>query len=196
MKARVRQLLTGPDGQIPNQLHGVATLLLVDYTAEQAREALNGCQWVQLLGELVAKGKPISHELLDDLGPSMEVRHLRHVLVHTGALEEQGEGLEGLEPWLRGIIRGVSPATATVLRRYVLWSVLPRARRRASRDRMRGSTPKFVRTRIMVARQFLTWLEGKQIALADATQHDVNTCLRQGATTRYRLRDFLLWAGG
>ncbi|KZS67369.1 hypothetical protein A4G26_27245 [Mycobacterium kansasii] len=53
---------------------------------------------------------------------------------------------------------------------------------------------KYARTRITVANQFLNWLEHNQIALSQATQHDVDRWLGQGATPRRRLRDFLRWA--
>ena len=78
--------------------------------------------------------------------------------------------------------RRLSPQTAAVLRPYACWSVLPRARRRAARGRIATSTPKYARVRITVAEQFLTWLEDNDIALADATQRDVNTWLGLGAT--------------
>lgn len=194
VKARVRNLLSGSDGHIPAQLHGVATLLLVDNTAEQTREVLNSCQWIQLLSGLVTSGKPISHEVLNELDQSMHVRHLRHLLIHTGALDEQPEGLEDLEPWMTNLFAGLSPRTACVLRRYASWSLLPRARRRAAHGQITASTPKYLRTRILAAQQFLRWLETNQIELADATQHDVDTWLALGASTRLRLRDFLRWA--
>lgn len=194
VKSRVRQVLTGPDGQIPTPLRDVATLLLLDNTAEQTQEILNGSRWMELLGDLVASGKPITHDVLDTLDQTTCVRYLRHVLVHTGALEERGEGLEGLEPWMKSLFAGLSLCTISVLRRYASWSLLPRARRRAARGRITASTPKYVRTRILAAQQFLLWLERNQIELADATQHDVDTWLGLGASTRLRLRDFLHWA--
>jgi hypothetical protein len=194
VKVRVTQLLSGPDGHIPAQLHGVATLLLVDNTAEQTQEVLNGCQWVRLLGELVASGKPISHEVLDELDQSIHVRHLRHVLIRTRALGQPREGLECLEPWMKSLFAGLSPRKASVLRRCASWSLLPRAWRRAARVQLIASTLKYVRTRILAAQQFLRWLEGNQIALADATQHAVDSWLALGASTRLRLRDFLRWA--
>ena len=91
VKARVHQLLAGTAGEIPTQLEGLATFLLEDTTPEQAQEVLNGSEWIQVLGELTASAEPITHQVLDDLGQGMQVRHLRHLLVHTGALDEQGE---------------------------------------------------------------------------------------------------------
>ncbi|VBA46786.1 hypothetical protein LAUMK13_05725 [Mycobacterium innocens] len=196
--ARVRHVLTGPDGQIPAQLGGVARLLLEANAPEVTQEILNGSQWIQLLGELVASGEPITHEVLDELGPNAHARHLREVLVRTGALDERVDGLETLEHWVKNLCADLSPGRAAVLRPYASWSVLARARRRGSQRPMTTSAytsmQKYARTRITVANQFLNWLEHNQIALSQATQHDVDRWLGQGATPRRRLRDFLRWA--
>jgi hypothetical protein len=52
----------------------------------------------------------------------------------------------------------------------------------------------YARQRIETAAHFLTWLERNDRTLADATQHDVNTWIGLGASTRRRVRDFLRWA--
>jgi hypothetical protein len=193
-KARVRELLAGPDGQIPTQMQGVATFLLEDNTAERTQQVLNGAEWIKVLRELTASGEPITHQMLDDLGQGMQVRHLRHVLVHTGALDEQGEGLESLGPWLKSFLARLSPKTTQLLRPYASWSVLPRTRHRATRLGITASAPMYARARIETAAHFLTWLEDNDRTLAHATQHDVKTWIGQGATTRRRVRDFLRWA--
>ena len=194
VKRRVRELLTGPDGQIPAQLDGVATFLLTVRPFEQTHHLFNGTEWIRLLGDLVAAGRPITHEILDDLPQGDHVRHLRSILVHTGGLDEQGDGLESLQPWLKTFLAGVSPQALTLLRPYASWSVLPRARHRAARRGITASAPTYARDRIGAAAHFLTWLEHNHRTLADATQHDVNTWLGQGASTRHRIRDFLRWA--
>ena len=194
VKRRVRELLTGPDGQIPAQLDGVATFLLTDRPFEQTHHLFNGTEWMRLLGDLVAAGRPITHEILDDLPQGNHVRHLRSILVHTGGLDDQGDGLESLQPWLKTFLAGVSPQAVKLLRPYASWSVLPRARHRAARRGITASAPAYARDRIGAAAHFLTWLEHNHRTLADATQHDVNTWLGQGASTRHRIRDFLRWA--
>jgi hypothetical protein len=64
----------------------------------------------------------------------------------------------------------------------------------AARLGITPSAPAYARDRIGAAAHFLAWLERDDRALADATQHDVNTWLGHGASTRHRLRDFLRWA--
>lgn len=80
-----------------------------------------------------------------------------------------------------------------MLRRYASWSLLPHARRRADRGQFRTNTTKFVRTQVLVAHQFLAWLASQHITLDAITQHDVDTWLQQGTSTRCRLRSFLRW---
>lgn len=191
---RLTVLLTGPDGHISAQLSGVTTLLLEINSAEQTQEILNGSKWIQLLGFLVAEGTPITHDRLDHLAQDLTVGYLRNTLVRTGALDERLEGLGAIDPWMKAPLTDMTPDVAAVLRPYAAWSVLPRARRRADRGLVAATTQKFVRTRIETARQFLSWLRDNQIQLSALTQHDVDTWLVQGASTRRRIRDFLQWA--
>ena len=116
-KARVRELLAGPDGQIVSQLEGVATYLLKD-TAEQTQEILNGSGWIQLLRQLVTTDNPLTYEVLDELAQDNRVEHLRSILVYVGALDTEAEGLESLGPWLTNFLAGLSAKTAQLLRPY------------------------------------------------------------------------------
>jgi hypothetical protein len=192
--ARVHALLTGPDGHIATQLIGVATFLLNDHTAEQAQHIINGAGWMQLLADLVGTGDPIMHEVLDALPPDTRVGHLRAVLVHAGVLDTQREGLEPLDPWLKILLAELPPKTVALLRPYAHWSVLPRTRRRAARLGTSANAPKYARVRIETAAHFLTWLAHNHRTLAEVTQHDIDTWIDGGATTRRRVRDFLRWS--
>lgn len=190
---RLTALLTGPDGKIPEQLNGVTTLLLEINSAEQTQEILNGSKWIQLLGSLVEEGTLITHDRLDQLAQDLTVGYLRNTLVQTGALDDRIDGLEAIDPWLTSLLSDTTADIAAVLRPYAAWSVLPRARRRAARGLLAPATPKYVRTRIETAKQFLHWLRDNNIRLDALTQHDVDTWLIQGASTRRRIRDFLQW---
>jgi hypothetical protein len=132
---------------------------------------------------------PLTHEVLDELPQDN-----RTILVHAGVLDTQAEGLESLGPWLKSFLAGLSPKTAQLLRPYASWSVLPRTRHRAARLGITASAPMYARARIETAAHFLKWLEDNDRTLADATQHDVNTWIGQGASSRRRVRDFLRWA--
>lgn len=191
---RVTELLTGPDGQVRCQLDGVRRFLLENNTPERTLGILNDAQWIRILGEVVAAdNEPISHALLDDLHAGNPVNHLRAVLVHTGVLQPRDNDLDPLDPWLKSFLAGLPHQSARLLRTFAQWSVLPRTRHRAARLGATANTPRYVRTRIETAAHFLAWLRENDRTLAEATQHDVDTWIESGSSTRRRLRDFLKW---
>jgi hypothetical protein len=192
--ARVHGLLTGSNGQIATQLTGLARFLLNNNSAEQAHHIVNGAGWMRLLTNLVDTGNPITHEMLNTLPQDTRVGHLRAILVHAGVLDTQPEGLEPLDPWLKILLADLPSKTVAVLRPYAHWSVLPRTRHRAARLGSSASAPKYARVRIETAAHFLTWLTDNDRTLAEATQHDIDTWIDGGATTRRRVRDFLRWS--
>ena len=192
-KRRVTDTLTGPDGQIDDQLQGLWHYLVVDNTPEQTLEVIRGTEWMRILGELIAAQRPLSHEVLDKLPPGNPVSHLRAILEHTGVIEPRDNDLDSLDAWLHTFLITVPREELQTLRTYAQWSVLPRTRRRAARHGATANTPKYVRTRIETAAHFLAWLRNNDRTLAEATQHDVETWIESGTSTRRRLRDFLKW---
>ncbi len=193
VRARVRELLGGTDGQTDDQLQGVWRFLIDENAPQRTLEMLRGSQWIRTLAELVSEHRGLTHEVLDELPPGTPVEHLRVVLVHTGALEPRDDALEPLDGWLKTFLTGLAHTDAHLLRTYAQWSVLPRTRRRAARLGTAASTPKYARTRIETAAHFLAWLHSNDRTLAQVTQHDVDTFIASGASTRRRLRDFLTW---
>lgn len=192
--ARVRELLAGPDGRVPTQLEGIVKFLLEDNAPERTHEILNGSGWIQTLRGLVTAGRPITHQALDELPQDNSVGHLRSVLVYAAALDPQDDGLGSLGPWLKAFLTGAPPETVQLLRLYAPWSVLPRSRQRAARLGVTASAAQYARQRIETAAHFLAWLKHNDRTLADASQHDVDTWIADGASTRRRVRDFLKWA--
>jgi hypothetical protein len=193
VKARVIELLGGPDGQIDDQLQGLWQFLIVDNPPERTLDLLRGSEWVRILGELITEHRRLTHEVLDELALGRPVEHLRIVLVHTGALEPRDDNLEPLDAWLKKFLTTAPREDVHLLRTYGQWSVLPRTRRRAARLGATASTPKYARTRIETAAHFLAWLRDNNRTLAEATQHDVDTWIASGASTRRRVGDFLAW---
>lgn len=95
---------------------------------------------------------------------------------------------------MKSLLSDAIPDVAAVLRLCAAWSIPPRARRRADCGLLAPTTPKYVRTLIETAKQFLHWLHNNHVRLDARTQHDVDTWLSQGASRRRRIRDFLRWA--
>jgi hypothetical protein len=82
--------------------------------------------------------------------------------------------------------------SAAAALRFLVGATAYSAPRSTSGDH--SERPDVTRARIETAAHFLTWLERNDRTLADATQHDVNTWIGLGASTRRRVRDFLRWA--
>ncbi|MDJ0363320.1 hypothetical protein [Rhodococcus sp. H29-C3] len=194
MTTQLDAALAGPDGAVHPQLVTLRDLLLTDYTPTQIQHRCKHSEWVQLVGDLADAGGDITHAHLDALPPQNHVRLLRHMLVATGALELRSVLTDMVDPWLQHFLADQRPEVSALMRPYAAWSVLRRARHRHARGLDSPSSHKYVRTRITVAAQFLTWLDTRAVTLSNATQSDVDLWLSQGASTRHRVRDFLQWA--
>ncbi|WTX01090.1 hypothetical protein OG216_47620 (plasmid) [Streptomycetaceae bacterium NBC_01309] len=169
---------------------------------DQPRTALN---WIRnarsahLLAELVASGRPLTHAALDAMadgagrGGAAAVDYLRGVLVTYGVLPERDELGPRIERHLARVVAR-HREHALLLRPYVRWSLLPRARGRpalagGSRHRIRWAY-----TRINTAAAFLAFTTERGLTLADADQEDVDAWLVANPGTGYEVRDFVVWA--
>lgn len=193
VEREVAELLTSPSGHIDPQLNGIRVHLLADYTPDRTLGIIRYTEWVRLLRELIATQRPLTHEVLDELPTGSPANHLRIVLEHTGVIEPRADDLGFLDAWLRDFLSAVPRQDAHLLRTYAKWSILPRTRRRATRLGTTANTPKYVRTRVETAAHFLAWLRDNDRTLTQTTQHDVDTWIESGASTRRRIRDFLKW---
>ncbi|MFF2751340.1 hypothetical protein ACFVVA_38115 [Kitasatospora sp. NPDC058048] len=161
---------------------------------------LRGSRSAALLTDVVAGGRALTHEDLDTLalaegrGGARVVDYLRGVLLAYQALPRRDELPARVE---RHLVRVLArhPGHALLLRTYVRWSLLPRARRRGHRDHAFANRLRWAQQRINTAADFLATMDKAGLDLADVTQHEVDRWLAGGSSTRYEVRDFLLWAG-
>jgi len=144
----------------------------------------------KVLKALTETDSPITHEMLDSVTPGTAVGFLRDLLVFTGVLEPRAFELDDTPAWLSNRLASTPPANAVVLRRYTIWHVLKRARRRP----IRPATRHHVRGRVSEAARLLEWLDTKGVELGELTQAHVNSWLAQGPQTRFESRDFVRWA--
>ncbi|MFJ2793961.1 hypothetical protein ACIPDW_25250 [Streptomyces sp. NPDC087290] len=148
----------------------------------------------RLLGELAASGTPISHDLLDELPPSRYEHYVRQTLVHTGVLPERHEDLDRIPAWLDQLLADQPARHASLIRPFVHWYLLKRARRRAAHRGRPALAGTYVRTRTRLALELLTWLDERQLTLGDLTQDLLDQWLAAGTTRNYSVRYFLSWA--
>jgi len=191
-RRRVTELCSTATGQVHPQLQPVIDALDIDDRPRAVIGWLHDRGWAETLALIARTEGQISHRMLDDLPQTNSVVYTRAVLVSLGVLESRDEEIDGTLPWLKDLLAVQPPAIATIIRPYAIWWVLRRARRRKPRGN--GAARRNARTRIVVAVEFLTWIDSRGQLLQTATQADVDEWLAAGSTTRYRLRDFLLWS--
>ncbi len=189
---RVDAVLTDLDGAIPDELAGLREALLA---AHQPRSVLNwlaGSPAIPVLAQLANGELGLTHETLDRMPATASLRHLRQLLIATGALPELDPGLAGLERFIADTVDRVThPGDARVLRGYGTWRVLGRLRRRATLAYYSADN---ARDQFNQAAQFVGWLHQHGLELGTCNQHQVERWLADGPGHRRNIRPFLLWA--
>ncbi|WP_439678454.1 XRE family transcriptional regulator [Embleya sp. MST-111070] len=194
LPTRLTEHLRGPDGHVSAQLQPLRDALAAADDARGVLCWLRRSPNARLLGELAATGRPLSHDLLDELPPSRYEHYVRQTLVHTGVLPERHEELDRIPAWLDRLLADRPPHHATLVRPFTHWFLLKRARRRAAQRKHPATAASFLRTRIRVALDLLTWLDTHELALEELTQDHLEQWLMAGNTRHYTVRYFLDWA--
>lgn len=193
---RLQHHLAGPDGQVAAQLTPVLHALTAAKNPHGVLWWLKRSPNAQLLAELAASGETLSHDLLDDLPPSPTEYYVRQILIHTGVLPERNDDLDRIPAWLDQALAGRPAGHARLIRPFVHWFLLRRARRRAALLRRTDSSGAGLRSRVRVALELLTWLDEQGIPLERLTQDQLDRWLAAGNTRTYQVRRFLQWATG
>ncbi|MGW1227562.1 hypothetical protein [Streptomyces sp. NPDC002530] len=184
----------------PDPAAQLAPLRAAFMAAEHPRTVLTWLRTsasARLLHESAACGRLLTHADLDTVagsgrGAAQSTDYLRDLLVAFGVLPPRDEHLAAIERHLaRTLIR--HPKYAVLLGPYVRWSVLPRARRRAARSASTRGRARWAYTRVNTAVALLEHLASLDLTLSEATQLEVDRWLAAGPSTRYEVRDFLVW---
>lgn len=191
---RVTELLSGPDGQVSSQLRPLEQALASSGSPRTLIAWLSNSPNARLLARLAADGAALSHEVLDQLPPGRHEFYVRQMLVHTGVLPERDDDLERLPQWLNTVLASRPDEHARLIRPFVHWFLLRRARRRAASRRQPATAGGYLRTRILVALDLLTWLDEQQLSLAQLDQPSLEAWLAAGNSSSYTIRYFLDWA--
>jgi hypothetical protein len=116
------------------------------------------------------------------------------MMVQTGVLVERHEDLERLPAWLDHHLLAIPTDHANLVRPYLHWFLLRRARRRAVNRSFPASAGRELRRRILVALELLDWLDGNRITLDQLQQDDLDRWLsEQNTQRRHLVRYFLKW---
>ncbi|MGH3630438.1 MAG: hypothetical protein ACRDRL_23720, partial [Sciscionella sp.] len=186
-------LLRDGTGQIHSQLQ-----ILHDNLAEHDRPNtvlawLNKDATRTVLRELAAGQRALTHAGLDELPDAKPLRHLRSVLVATGALPPRDEQLIRLERWITTTI--TAHPDQQLLHRYAIWHVLRRLRQRNNGRHVSYGQHVGARQHVRGAITLLDWLTSHDLTLTTARQGDLDTWLTsKDSKHRREAGHFIRWA--
>lgn len=139
---------------------------------------------------------PTTHATIDALTSGKSAEYLRALLVDIGMLPPRNEPLERTATWLTACFEGADREHVRLVRPFAEWTLMSRARRKDRAGKFTVGSARFLRHRVFRALHFLTWLDDHGWSLAALRQQDVDLYLASGPTTRYQVRDFIIWAIG
>jgi hypothetical protein len=148
-----------------------------------------------LLTGLATGQRPLTHAVLDELPDSKSLRHLRSVLVASGALPARDEHLTRLEHWIRQALAARHDAGQHLLHSYAVWHVLRRLRQRARATPVTQHQASTAKENVTAAMAFLDWLDARDLTLATCAQGDLDTWMASASTAQKgRTGNFVRWA--
>jgi hypothetical protein len=196
LRRRLTDLLAGPDGAIRPQLQALF------HNLAEAELPATALSWIKhehtttILGGLGRGDLPLAHDTLDRLPAAKTVEHLRAVLVATGALPARDEHMARLERWVADAIAArPDPDERYLLKRYAVWHLLRRLRRRRNGAPVTYNQTTTVKARLRVAVELLDWLAARGLTLGSADQSHLDDWLAgEGATRQGDAGNFVRWA--
>ena len=196
LRARLSKLLDDGTGQTHPQLRALHEHLAGHERPDTVLAWLNKDTTSAILGELAAGQRALTHTGLDELPDSKPLRHLRSVLVATGALPARDEHLARLEQWITGTLaERDDPEQRALLHSYAIWHMLHRLRRRNNTNHATHIQTVVVQQHLRAAITLLDWLTARDRTLATAGQHDLDAWLTSEHTKHRReAGHFVRWA--
>jgi len=193
---RLEELLSDGTGAIHPRLQALHDNLAGNDRPDTTLDWLNKNTAAALLRELAAGDRALTHAALDELPDSKTIRHLRSVLVATGALAPRDEHMIRLERWITATVAGRRDhRERQMLHRYATWHALRRLRRRAGGQHITLGQAVTVQRHVRAAITLLDWLTSRGLGLVTARQGDLDTWLASDyATHRSEAGNFVRWA--
>jgi hypothetical protein len=116
------------------------------------------------------------------------------MMVQTRVLPERHEELERVPAWLEHHLADKPVEHANLVRPFLHWHLLRRARSRAGKRPFPSTVGRDLRSRILVALDLLTWIDAEETTLEDFRQDDLDRWLDEENTQRSNwVRYFLGW---
>jgi len=196
LQERITGLLGDATGTIRPELQALHDNL-VDY--ERPSTVLH---WIaqptvrSVLAELATGQRPLTHDLLDEVADTQPLRHLRSVLVATGALPARDEQLARIQRWVTQTINEQPiPEDRELLHRYAVWQLMRRLRQRNRDTEATYAQFDLVRRQVRAAIGLLDWLTSRGLSLPTCRQNDLEAWQTSSdARNRAETGHFVRWA--
>ena len=149
-----------------------------------------------VLAGIAAGGRRLTHAELDRLEQTAILAHLRSVLVATGTLPPRDEQMARLERFISDVLADrTDPDQRQILRRYAVWHLLRRLRRRNDGQATTIQQYAVVHQHIRAAVVLLDWLNAEHLSLTTCRQADLERWLTgDQASHCYLAGHFVRWA--
>ncbi len=195
VQRRVGELLGDDNGHIRPELNALYQALISTERPATVASWFDKSAAPEILRRLKTSNQ-LNHEDLDALPEGKPVEHLRSVLVAVGTLPPRDEQMVRLERWIiAAIAQRADPDEQQLLRRYALWHILRRLRRRLNGADAAHNQLVTARQHVRAAITLLDWLTSNNFTLATAGQGDLDTWLTcDDATHRREAGHFVRWA--
>lgn len=196
LRRRLGELLSDDAGQIHPLLQDLHGNLADHDQPETVLVWLNKHTASAIVRELATGQRALTHAALDELSDTKPLRHLRAVLVATGALPSRDEHLARLEKWITVTLAGRPDLEQrALLHRYAVWHTLHRLRRRNNGRDATHAQITGIQQQVRAAITLLDWLTARGLDLATAGQGELDTWLAsEHATHRRDAGHFVRWA--
>ncbi len=196
LRQQLTDLLAGADGHIRPELQALFENLAAAERPATVVSWLKQEHTIAVLGGVGSGRLALDHGTLDRLPAAKTVEHLRAVLVATGALPVRDEHMARLERWVEATIAArPDPDERYLLKRYAVWHLLRRLRRRHKGEAISYNQTTTVKAHVRVAVELLDWLAARGLTLSSADQGHLDAWLAaEGATRRGDAGNFIRWA--
>jgi hypothetical protein len=196
LRRRLTELVAGPDGDIRPEMQALYQNLAAAERPATVLSWIKQEHTITVLGGLGRGDLRLAHDTLDRLPAAKTVEHLRAVLVATGALPARDEHMVRVERWVADTIAArPDPDQRYILKRYAVWHLLRRLRRRHKGEPITYNQTTTVKAHLRVAVELLDWLAARGLSLGSADQSHLDAWLAgEGATRRGDAGNFIRWA--
>ena len=186
----------GPFDQMPTTLAPIRAAILAANNPKIVHRWLRNSTAGQLLERLAGGEVPLTHNTLNDVDDDRSIRHLRALLVASGALADEDRQLERLERFFDHQLntRIADPADRKVVRAWLKWQVLARLRKRADSGESMAHSANNSRGALRSVIELLDQLADHDRNLQTATQADLDCWFAHPGANRWLARPFLIWA--